>query len=186
MNLGASDEAGVRERDRPVRVLLQERPDVGPVLLDVDCDVVDTARSERDDVDRSGGMSMPHQKTRFGHHRFARPEGWRALAEHSARPLVMDVVCGEQGHQRTGIQQDARRVHSPNPWRFRGRFQSRVASGPTASDARPLVACCGERQKSIVDTRCTQPTVQKGAHDFGVENSRRISSIVYVSSGTPG
>ena len=47
-----------------------------------------------------------------------------------------------------------------------------------------LVACdfnrasCGDLQKSIVDTRCTQPTVQYGAHDFGVENSRRMSSTV--------
>ena len=42
------------------------------------------------------------------------------------------------------------------------------------------------RQESIVDTRCTQPTVQYGAHDFDVANSRRRSSIEYVSSGTPG
>jgi hypothetical protein len=39
-------------------------------------------------------------------------------------------------------------------------------------------ASCGDRQKSIVETRWTQPTVQYGAQDFAVENSRRISSVV--------
>jgi hypothetical protein len=39
-------------------------------------------------------------------------------------------------------------------------------------------ASCGDRQKSIVETRWTQPTVQYGAQGFAVENSRRISSVV--------
>ncbi len=67
------------------------------------------------------------------------------------------------------------------------RVSSRSASrGRRPAMSRATATCCGDRQKSIVDTRCTQPTVQKGAHDFGVENSRRMSSVVYVSSGTPG
>ena len=45
-------------------------------------------------------------------------------------------------------------------------------------DSRLMRLPAGDRQKSIVDTRWTQPTVQYGAHDFGVENSRRMSSIV--------
>jgi error-prone DNA polymerase len=36
----------------------------------------------------------------------------------------------------------------------------------------------GLRQKSIVDTRWTQPTVQNGAHGFCDANARRISSMV--------
>jgi hypothetical protein len=40
------------------------------------------------------------------------------------------------------------------------------------------VMVCGFRQKSIVDTRCTQPTVQYGAHGLGVTNSRRMSSTL--------
>jgi len=48
------------------------------------------------------------------------------------------------------------------------------------------VTACGFRQKSIVETRWTQPTVQYGAHAFGVANARRMSSMVYVSSGTAG
>src|SRR5437016_7789473 len=45
---------------------------------------------------------------------------------------------------------------------------------------------CGARQASSTDTWCTQETVQCGAQDFSVRYSRRISSIVYFSSGIAG
>ena len=47
-----------------------------------------------------------------------------------------------------------------------------------AADCRLTTRSCGDRQKSIVETRWTQPTVQYGAHDFGVANARRMSSTV--------
>ena len=49
-----------------------------------------------------------------------------------------------------------------------------------------LVPICGRRQKSIVETRCTHPIVQYGAHDLGASNSRLMCSTVYDSSGTAG
>src|SRR4029079_16829984 len=86
----------------------------------------------------------------------------------------------------TGRRRRAARRRSEKRKRPSGRkrsSQKRRSGCAQASVVRvALVDSCGDRQKSIVDTRCTQPTVQYGAHDFGVENSRRISAIVYDSS----
>jgi hypothetical protein len=48
------------------------------------------------------------------------------------------------------------------------------------------VACWGARHESKIDTWCTHETVQCGAQDFSVRNSRRISATVYFSRGTAG
>src|SRR6267154_117864 len=48
------------------------------------------------------------------------------------------------------------------------------------------VSVCGPRQLSTTAICCTQDTVQRGAQCFFVKYSRRKSSAVYFSSGTPG
>jgi hypothetical protein len=53
--------------------------------------------------------------------------------------------------------------------------QSICTSSPTPAGK---VGCCGALHESTIDTWCTHETVQCGAHDFSVTNSRRISATV--------
>jgi hypothetical protein len=99
VKLGASDEARVRERDRPIREFLQQLLDPGPVILRGDGDGVDATRSQRDDLGRPISVHLAHQEARFGDDRFTTAKGRLAGGELAARTLV--VCVGGRQQRRT-------------------------------------------------------------------------------------
>ena len=56
----------------------------------------------------------------------------------------------------------------------------------SACGTRPELMVCGARQKSKYEIWCTQATVQRGAQDFSLTISRRMSARVYCASGVAG
>src|SRR5712692_1992880 len=74
IDLGTSDETCVSERDGPIRILLQERLDVGPVRFGGDCDAVHATCSKCHNVWRARGVHLPHKEACLSHNRFTTAE----------------------------------------------------------------------------------------------------------------
>src|SRR5438128_2444009 len=87
-------------------------------------------------------MNFPHQEAGFCNDGLTTAERRHALGEEPARAGVIGIVLREQRDQRTGIEQDARWIHSPKPSnrlvlveRSLGPFLNRPTLRPATSSA---------------------------------------------------
>jgi hypothetical protein len=109
------------------------------VFSDRETESEHAAPLERDDFRGTSRMYLPHQETRLGNHRFARPKRRRTVVEQMHRSLMVRIVSRQQGDERTRIEQDPGPSHVPKPSRCflaversRGPFLNLPALGPAS------------------------------------------------------
>src|SRR5438093_12814080 len=92
VDFGAADQTSASQRNRPIRILLQQRLDVAPSVCQGDGNFIDSLLSERDDLSRASRMNPSHQETRLGYNCFATTKGWGALSEELFSTSMLRVV----------------------------------------------------------------------------------------------
>ena len=103
MDLGASDEASVCQRDRLVRILLQHRLDVRGMIAKRERQLVHAFAEQPDDFRWTGRIDLAHEKARFGHDCFTTAKRGQAGPEEANGAIVLAVVFGQQGYERTSV-----------------------------------------------------------------------------------
>jgi len=117
MDLGTLNQAGTRKRDGAVRILLQQSLDAAPVLFSRNRHREQPTGGQRGNFGRTGRIDLRNQKARFSDNRFARSKGRRTVTEDASGALVIRVPLREKGHERSRVEQNAWRIHSPKPFR---------------------------------------------------------------------
>jgi hypothetical protein len=142
MNFGASNQARVSQRDRSIRVFRQDCLDSAPVIRRGNHDAVHVPRRQSDDLGGPGPVDLAHQKTRLRDDRHAAAKRRLAAGKRETRTFVIDVVFRKERNERSGIEKDSRRIHSPKPSRClrftersRGPFRYRPTLRPARSRA---------------------------------------------------
>ena len=99
-------------------------------------------------------VHLAQQEARLSQDRLAATQRRGALGEQPAGALVVGVVGRQERHERTRIQEHARRVHSPKPWRclrLADRSRGPALNRPTLRPARSRAL---RRRCSCWATRC--------------------------------
>lgn len=104
VNFRHSDHAGVGEIHGSIRVFVEEFPDCGSLLLEIER-TSEQAIAVPDGERFEGSGQFPEQVHGFRQNGLAGEEGRAKLLEALQRPFVVDIRAIQQSHQRPGINQ---------------------------------------------------------------------------------
>ena len=115
MYFSTSDETCVGKRDGAVGIFLQQGFNLHQVLGKRNRNFVNSFSSQSDHFNRTARMNFLHKETGLRHNGLATTKGRCARRKQALRAIVLRVIGGKEGNNRTGVEQNAWPIQLPKP-----------------------------------------------------------------------